>query len=110
MRTLLRRAETVITEKEDRKEEVEHVKRALTANGYQQWAFHLPKKKEKNDDKNESSKESTRKFPVALPYVAGLSEKLQRIFKTNNVPAYHKPYSTLRSLLVKPKDKTEKEK
>ncbi len=35
---------------------------------------------------------------------------MQRIFKQHGVPAYHKPMNTLRSMLVKPKDQTKKEK
>ena len=46
---LLRRAETVVLEPSDR-EEVKHVKRALTVNGYKKWAFKIPKKREKVDD------------------------------------------------------------
>ena len=44
--TLLRRAETVVSESSDR-EEVKHVKKTLTANGYKKWGLEIPKKREK---------------------------------------------------------------
>ena len=43
---------------------------------------------------------------VGLPYIRGTSEKLARIFKNHWVRAYHKPFNSLRSILIHPKDKT----
>ena len=43
-RTLLRRAEKVVSEPSDHEEEVRHVKKALSANGYKKWSFEVPKK------------------------------------------------------------------
>ena len=106
VRTLFQRAETISSTPEERQKEIKHVKEALEANGYRRWIFNLPKKKEKPN--NDPSKKTTRPLPapIGLPYVKGLSENLQRLFHTNNIGTYHKPFNTLRSLLVKPKDAT----
>ena len=110
VRTLLRRAETIVTEEEDRTQESEHVRKALSANGYKPWSLKLPKKKEKVSDPDQVEKSQARKFPVSIPYIQGLSEKLQRVFRQHGVATYHKPFNSLRSLLVQPKDKTENSK
>ncbi len=74
------------------------------------WALEIPKKKKGTNNENSETGQSKKKFPVCLPYVEGTSEKLHRIFKSHGVPSYHKPFNTLKSLLVHPKDKTPKEK
>ena len=44
---------------------------------------------------------------VVLPYVNGLTERVQRIFKKHKVDTAVKPHRTLKQLLVHPKDKRE---
>ena len=43
---------------------------------------------------------------VALPYIRGLSEQLTNIFRNHGVWTYHKPFNTIRSMVINPKDKT----
>ena len=45
---------------------------------------------------------------VVIPYVNGVAERVQRVYKKYNVATAMKPYSTLRNLLVHPKDKRDK--
>ena len=68
----------------------------------------IPKKKTKVNNTSERSKPS-RSPPIALPYINGLSENIQRLFRSHNISSYHKPFNTLRNNLVKPKDNIPKE-
>ena len=108
VRTLIQRAETIPSTEAYKKEEMAHVKMALAANGYKSWALKIPKKKDKTKDPTESTSRN-RVPPIALPYIRGLSENLQRLFRTHGIPTYHKPFNTLRNVLVKPKDNIPKD-
>ena len=46
---------------------------------------------------------------LGLPYVAGLSEPLDRINKTPNIHIYYKPANTIRSMVAHLKDRTPEE-
>ena len=61
---------------------------------------------EKTKNKKDKTEEKSRGM-IVLPYVGGLTEKLTRIFKKRRISTAVKPHTTLRSLLVKPKDKCE---
>ena len=69
--------------------------------------FRSPRRKLGKKTKKEGPTAS--KHPVCIPYISGLSEQLQRVFKSHGVSSYHKPFNTLRSLLVSPKDMSKKE-
>jgi len=100
VRTLLHRADSIVSSKRDKKSEVKHVKTALHTNGYPKWAFHVIRK-----PKN-PPQQTTRKHlqPVGLPYMKGTSEKLKRVFRKYGANIYHVPTNTLRANLVRPKD------
>ena len=50
-------------------------------------------------------KEKQSKGMVFIPYVNGLTERIQRVYKKHKLKAAMKPHSTLRNILVHPKDK-----
>ena len=107
VRSLLDRANTLVSDPIDRAKEVTHVKKVLTANGYKKWTFNLPPKKNREPPPVQSAPPPRKTPPVGLPYVNGLSEELQRVFRNHGVQTFHKPYNTLRSQLVRPKDKAD---
>ena len=95
----------MVTNPEQKDAEVRHVKSALKANGYKEWAFKIPPPQNKPDPSHNTTRDQAH-TNVGLPYIRGTSEKLARIFKNHGVRAYHKPFNTLRSILVHRKDKT----
>jgi len=110
VRTLLHRSNKIVTTPEDRESEQTHVKRALKANGYPDWAMRIPHKSlptPSADRNNPDSVENTRRRSVGIPYCRGLSEQLQRVFKQQHIQVYHLPWNTLKSSLVHPKDKVD---
>ena len=53
--------------------------------------------------------EETTSWFFAIPYVENVSEAVARIMRKHNVPVAMKSYKTLKTVLVHPKDKQEKE-
>ena len=76
IRTLLGRADQVVSEEQDKKEEKERVKKVLKCNGYKNWAMKIPSKKSKTKDLNITQKERKHTSRVGIPYIQGLSEQL----------------------------------
>ena len=107
VRTLLHRAEHIVSDEDDKKREIRHVKKALKANLYKPWIFDIPKRKETNNNDKITNKQTQRKVNIGIPYTHGLSEQLQRLFKKYNINIYHKPMNQLGKILVHPKDKIE---
>ena len=116
MKTLAYRAKTVVSEREERRKELEHLRGALKCNGYPDWI--LRELKEDNCDEGEvkrpepvkeiSDKERNKKIPVVIPYIKGFSEQIRQVLGRYGIPTYFKPTNTLCQLLVKPKDPVDK--
>ena len=58
---------------------------------------------------NTTTETSRRQHAIGLPYISKLSEHVAWIFKTYNIPVYHKPINTLRSLLVHQKTEQQRQ-
>ena len=88
------------------------IRNALKTCGYPNWALkegqHQVEKKKIKDRGQDQEKKKPKGY-VVLPYVKGVSERLKRVFKKNDINLYHKAGTTLRQLLVHPKDKLEKQ-
>ncbi|XP_068707249.1 uncharacterized protein [Montipora foliosa] len=102
--TLMLRAQTLVTENDDRTRETQHVKQALKMNNYPEWMLTIPHPKSTTEDTEEPQNE--KKIYASTPYIKGISERLQRAFKSHEVTLIHKPVNSLRSQLVRVKDTT----
>ena len=116
IRTSLERSDSIVTEEEDRKQEEEHVRTALHTCGYPDWAIKKVKEQmnskkaiRKDKSKKDKAQEKSRAV-VTVPYVRSFTEKIQRIFTKHRVATVIKPQTTLRQVLVHPKDIVEKHK
>ena len=119
VKTLAHRAKTVVSKREDRRKELDHLRGALKCSGYPEWILRDVKEENNSDSEEEVAtsgetlkilrKEKSKKISVVIPYVRGFSEQMRRIFRKYGIPTYFKPTNTLRQLLVKPKDPVSKE-
>ena len=118
VKTLVYRARRVVSEREDRRKELEHLRGALKCNGCPDWI--LQELKDENNDRKEEGKRSeeaqvtpdkerAKKTPIVILYIKGFSGQIRRVFGWYSTPTYFKPTNTLRQLLVKPKDPVSKE-
>ena len=107
VRTLLHRAQHVVTDEEDQQKEIKHVKDVLIANNYKLWMFNILEKKttpsSQTAQPNPNQQIQRKPKQVSIPYVQGVSEKLQSIFKKYNISTIHKPYNPIKDFLVHPK-------
>ena len=111
IRTLLDRNEKVVTEAADKLVEEETIKSALKTCGYPEWSFDKvkkqmskPKVKPKVNKKTTDTDNKSVNF-VTLPYIQGVTEPVQRILKKHNISTAVKPHTSLKKILVHPKDK-----
>ena len=112
----MERSDSIVTEEEDRKQEEEHIRTALYTCGYPDWAIKKVKEQmnrkkaiRKDKSKKDKAQEKSRGV-VTVPHVHSFTENIQRIFTKHRVATVVKPQTTLRQVLVHPKDKVDKRK
>ena len=92
IRTLNHRADTNVTRKEDRLEEKKLIQDVLAVNDYPEWTHKVVARRETRESIPRSSNApNTRKGHVALPYIPGVTESLQRLFRSHGIQAHAKP-------------------
>ena len=116
IRTLLGRNHEIVTEEADRVDEEAHVIAALRNCKYPEWAISKIKadiaKKQAEPPAAKTRKKKTdgekkNKGMVVLPYVQGVTERVQRAMRKYDIETPVRPLNTLRRALVHPKDKIE---
>ena len=70
VRTLLHRADLVVSEEVDRRAEKHHVRATLADNGYEKWALRIPRAK--RPAQQQTGEKGSRKTMALVPYVQGL--------------------------------------
>lgn len=105
VRTLLHRADSLLSDEEHRAAEHQHIKSALKANGYPKRFIqnHSTRKQQKQQE------EETIGF-ATMPYVQGVTERIQRVLGQYNIKSCVRPLRTLKQILSRPKDTISKEK
>ena len=102
--TLTHRAKTVCSTKQLLTKEEDHLYNALRRCKYPLWAWNRTNTKKKQK-KNNQGTNNTKKSYIVVPYMKGLGETCKNICRRYGVKVYFRGGSTIRDLLVYPKDK-----
>ncbi|BHF76740.1 hypothetical protein SprV_0501983900 [Sparganum proliferum] len=100
VRTLFQRAQTHCSNDDDRKKEVKYLRALFEANGYPKSFIRKCLRKSHSGRSNEEKP----KFWLSIPYVKNVSEATSRILKPFGIGVAHKPASTIRQQIMRPKD------
>ena len=109
IRTLSDSGTTIVSKEEDKQQELACVRRSLAICDYKDWAWDtVTRNKVRKDHRPPRHNVQRSKGNVGIPYVEGVTESLQRLFRLHGVNAFVQPQNTLRSLLVASKDNADK--
>ena len=110
IRTLQHRAQTICSNPQMLQKEEQHLKNALMNCKYPTWALNRIQMKTKKVDSKQvtTSRNNTnkqKKTHIVVPYYSDLSESIKNIGRTFGVQVYFRGGTTIKNLLMPPKDK-----
>ena len=112
VRSLLDRKEAIVSTQEEKEKEDQYITTALRQNNYPMWAINKAKQSqnEKTNRRGKTTKKKTETRKdgdklVTIPYHQGMSERLAKVYKKRGFSTAMKPQTTIRSMVVHPKDK-----
>ena len=121
--TLAHRAKTVSSTQDSLDQELLHIKTALQHCQFPNWALHQwehrfkhPNHTSSNNHNNSNNSSNNQdhnnkyKTTIVVPYIPKTADKFKRLCKGRNIQVQFKGTNTLRTTLVKPKDKDHKTK
>ena len=106
IRTLHHRANKICSEG-NKEAEMIHLKKVLAVSGYTKAAWNTATSGSKTRG-NQATQRTTTTGYITLPYVGTISDALARTIRPYGIQVHHKPSNTIRSRLVRPKDKVDK--
>ena len=109
IRTLHHRCKMICSTEEAKLNEIEHLKKVLSYSGYTKSAWHTATHPKERSGNTTSAKTTKSPGHIALPYVGNVSDSIARVIRKAGVQVHLKPFNTIRSRLVHPKDKITKE-
>ena len=105
--TLRHRAKTVHSNSQLLQEEEDHLNKVIRRCKYPMWALNrvnIMQNKERNN-KGTNNNTNTKNTYIVVPYIKGMGESCTNICRKHGVEVYFKGGSTIKGLLVHPKDK-----
>ena len=106
--TLQHRANTICSNTQLLDQEEKHLKNALKNCQYPTWAINKIKQKTNNPTRKQTNNRSsniTQRSCMVIPYYGGLSESIKNIGRKFGVQVHCKGGTTIKNLLMSPKDK-----
>ena len=109
--TLHHRAKTICSNRQLLQQEEEHLSEALMNCNYPIWALNRVKMKmnnpaqKKTNNQNTTQQNTNLKPYITVPYYKGLSESVKKKCNNYGVQVYFRGGTTIKNLLVAPKDK-----